>query len=137
MRNFIYAVMAIISLITLWFFMAPVAPKTPIQAFVASSEVMPASEPSVAIEAADYSWQIQAGEITGPQQIEVPEGETLVLSFVSDVPDEVHLHGYEQAVQVNANEPVTLRVRLEHSGRFELETHRQHRVISVLEVEPR
>ncbi len=136
MRNFIYAVMAIISLIALWFFMAPVAPKTPIQAFVASSEAMPVGEPSAA-EVADYSWQIQAGEITGPQQIEVPQGETLVLSFVSDVPDEVHLHGYEQAVQVNANEPVTLRVRLEHSGRFELETHRQHRVISVIEVEPR
>lgn len=137
MRNFIYAILAIISLTALWFFMAPSVPKAPALAFVASPEPMTAGEPSAAIDAADYSWQIQAGKITGPQQIEVPQDETLLLSFISDAPDEVHLHGYEQAVQINANEPATLRVRLEHSGRFELETHRLHRVISVLEVEPR
>lgn len=137
MRNFIYAILAAISLIALWFFMAPSAPRTPIPAFVATPESVASDEPSTAVDAADYSWQIQAGEIIGPQQIEVPQGETLVLSFISDVPDEVHLHGYEQAVQVNANEPATLRVRLEHSGRFELETHRLHRVLSVLEVDPR
>jgi hypothetical protein len=137
MRNFIYAILAIISLIALWFFMAPSAPQTSVVAFVATPDLTTNNEPKVAIETADYHWQIQAGKIIGPQQVEVPQNETLLLSFISDVPDEVHLHGYEQAVQINANEPATLRVRLEHSGRFELETHRLHRVISVLEVEPR
>ena len=137
MRNFIYAILAIISLIALWFFMAPSAPQTSVVAFVASPDLTINIEPKAAIETADYHWQIQSGKIIGPQQIEVPQNETLLLSFISDVPDEVHLHGYEQAVQINANEPATLRVRLEHSGRFELETHRLHRVISVLEVEPR
>lgn len=137
MRNFIYAILAIISLIALWLFMVPSAPKTPVVAFAASPEPATTIEPKTAIDTADYHWQIQSGKIIGPQHIVVPENETLLLSFISDVPDEVHLHGYEQAVQINANELATLSVRLEHSGRFELETHRLHRVISVLEVEPR
>ena len=53
MRNFIYAILAAISLIALWFFMAPSAPRTPVPAFVATPESVTSDEPSTAVDAAD------------------------------------------------------------------------------------
>lgn len=88
-------------------------------------------------EAADFSWQIRTGKISGPEQIELPAGESVSFSVSSDDADEIHLHGYEQVLMVPANGESILTLTLEHSGRFELESHRLHRVLSVLIVEPR
>ncbi|MEO6697798.1 MAG: hypothetical protein ABIR53_00220 [Paraperlucidibaca sp.] len=137
MRNLLFALAAAVSLTALWFFLAPSAHVPSVLALVEAAEPMDHSEPATGINDADYSWQIQAGTVSGPQQIEVPEGEALVLAFLSDEDDEIHLHGYEQALRVSANQPATMSLTLVHSGRFELESHRLHRTLSILEVEPR
>jgi hypothetical protein len=137
MRNLLYAIFAIILLIALWFFMAPGVSRSYAPTLMEAPESIGLESPATGVNIADYSWQIQAGNIIGPQQIEVPEGEALVLAFLSDEDDDIHLHGYEQALRVSANQPATMSLTLVHSGRFELESHRLHRTLSILEVEPR
>lgn len=141
-RTLFFAVTAALLLASLWFFFSPQAAEQRLQhgrQMLAQDNVDPVDshEPSTGITTADYSWQIRGDQIIGPQQIEVPEGEILLLAFLSDSADDIHLHGYEQALTLTANEPATLSLTLEHSGRFELESHRLHRPLSVIAVEPR
>lgn len=132
MRALFFALFGAVTLAALWFFLAPTAPH-------ASAQHASVDQPMSAVQSihADYSWQISTGEIIGPQQIELPVGERVLLSVSSDVADEIHLHGYEQVLSVPAGGEATLTVTLEHSGRFELESHASHRLLSVLVVEPR
>src|SRR4051812_13139769 len=80
------------------------------------------------------------------QQVRVRQGEAVELTFTSDEPAELHLHGYDQLLAVEPNVPATLRVAARTAGRFSLEAHsfgrdgkhgRNHVVLLYLEVYPR
>jgi len=76
----------------------------------------------------------------GPAEITAHTGDRLVLSVTADVDTELHLHGYDQTLEVNPGQTTTLDLVLEHSGRFELETHGQqghHGSLTVVTVKPR
>ncbi|MGH7820627.1 MAG: hypothetical protein ACREQ9_12705 [Candidatus Binatia bacterium] len=85
-----------------------------------------------------YDLRVEDGRlITGPEVIQVPQGQEVTLSIVSDRTDVFHLRGYDLHAVLPAGVPKTLRFKAERSGRFDLELDRAHAVLGALEVEPR
>ncbi|WP_157622726.1 hypothetical protein [Solimonas soli] len=65
------------------------------------------------------------------------QGDTIEFVVTAAGDDELHLHGYDLALDLKAGEPGTLRFVAEHAGRFDLELHHAHAELAVLEVQPR
>jgi hypothetical protein len=58
----------------------------------------------------------------------------VVLTVTSDVADEVHIHGYDHTLQLQANEPATLEFIAHIPGTFEIELEDSHQLLAELEV---
>jgi hypothetical protein len=83
-------------------------------------------------------FEMKAGRrIAGPTVVSAVQGAMLELRVVSDRDDELHVHGYDRALALSANEPKTLRLKLDRAGRFEVELHGAHQVLTTLEISPR
>lgn len=75
--------------------------------------------------------------VSGPAVIGVTQGEAVILRITADHADELHLHGYDLALPLQAGVPATLAFTADRSGRFEIELHHAHRALAALEVQPR
>ena len=58
-----------------------------------------------------------------PAQVEIAPGETLTLTVTSDHDDELHAHGFEVEKELKAGVPVTVQLRTDLPGVYEVETH--------------
>ena len=65
------------------------------------------------------------GKIEGGGRKQVAKGSTVTLQVTSDIVDEVHLHGYDKAVNTVANQPVQIVFKADASGVFEVELHKK------------
>jgi hypothetical protein len=75
------------------------------------------------------------GQVTGTSgREEVPVGERVVLRVVSDVDEEVHVHGYDLEKPLPAGVPVDLPLTATIPGVFEVELHDSGRVLFQLRV---
>ncbi len=86
---------------------------------------------------AAFEFEISGGNVRGPLELRVREGQRVTLRVRSDVADELHVHGYDLSAPLPAGEPVALAFIATRAGRFEIELHRAHRELRALEVEPR
>lgn len=78
---------------------------------------------------------ITAGKADPPvQRVEVGKGSTIKLTITSDVPDELHVHGYDRKAVLNPGQPATLEFRADTAGVFEIETHSAHLLLVQLVV---
>ena len=99
-------------------------------------------EPAVAeIEAAIPRVVIEKGHrVSGPEVIRVTQGASVTVEFLSDQAAELHLHGYDRHLHLQAKQVVLLELVAEHSGRFEYELHGKahgaHHALGVIEVTP-
>jgi hypothetical protein len=80
------------------------------------------------------------------KRIRATQGDVLELTFTSDEPAELHLHGYDKLVSVEPNAPAVLRLDAKIAGRFPIEAHRfgsgsqskgGHAALLYLEIYPR
>lgn len=76
------------------------------------------------------------GEVSGPERIDVEQGQDVVLTVESDVEDEVHIHGYDLLESAAPGEPARFEFRAEMAGRFEVELHEQELPLTELVVTP-
>jgi heme/copper-type cytochrome/quinol oxidase subunit 2 len=76
------------------------------------------------------------GEVSGPERIELEQGQQVVLTVESDVEDEVHVHGYDLLRSVAPGRPAHFDFRAETPGRFEVELHEQELPLAELVVTP-
>jgi hypothetical protein len=69
---------------------------------------------------------VEGGEVSGPERIELQQGQRLVLVVRADVTDEVHVHGYDLMEDVAPGQPARFNFIVHDAGRFdvELETRR-------------
>jgi hypothetical protein len=78
-------------------------------------------------------------------QIRVTQGDVVELTFSSDEPAELHLHGYDKMPKLEANQSELMRIEAKIAGRFSLEAHtfgesgatRRHIELLALQVYPR
>ena len=74
--------------------------------------------------------------VQGPAVIAMTQGGVLELQVTTDRDDELHVHGYDRTLPVAAGVSATLRLQLDRAGRFTIELHDTHQVLTTLEVAP-
>lgn len=77
--------------------------------------------------------------VAGPELISVKRGERVDIEFTSDRSAELHLHGYDIALQLKPEHTANLHFTAEHAGRFEYELHGHtsgHHALGAIEVLP-
>lgn len=81
---------------------------------------------------------IKANKLSsGPETIQVTEGDDVQIIVTSDVVDELHLHGYDKTLNLLKNQPVTLSFKATLTGRYVYELHDTETAIGALEVLPK
>lgn len=116
---------------------APAAPAATVPS-VAAPDAQPLSitpDPELRVE---VEYRVEKGQrVAGPEVITLRQGNKLRLRILSDADDELHLHGYDQHTHIHAGKTSELNLTAEHSGRFEIELHKSHAQLGVLEVQPK
>lgn len=79
---------------------------------------------------------VTAGKVDGPsERVRVPVGGEVELVVTSDVAEEVHVHGIDKSMEVQAGKPASLRFTAPAPGRYEVELERSK--LGLLEFEVR
>lgn len=69
-------------------------------------------------------------------RVEVADGTPIRIRVTSDVSDELHVHGYDESLEVEPGKPGTLEFVADEAGRFEIELHDADRLVYQLIVLP-
>ena len=84
-----------------------------------------------------FDFKFEKGEVVSkPESAQVNQGDSVVISVMSDVDEELHLHGYEKEVEIEAGETGEISLTATISGRFPIELHDSDMEIGSLEVLP-
>ena len=79
--------------------------------------------------------QVAGGKVTGDTgRVPVPVGDHVTLTITSDVPDEVHVHGYDLTTALTPGTPAELTFDATIPGVFEVELHEAGTVLLSLQV---
>ncbi|ODU04148.1 MAG: hypothetical protein ABS81_11525 [Pseudonocardia sp. SCN 72-86] len=78
--------------------------------------------------------QVQSGMVVGDSNPRVPIGTTVELTVVSDVADEIHVHGYNKTAEVPAGGQASVTFVADTKGTFEVEFERTKKKIADIEV---
>ncbi len=73
----------------------------------------------------------------GPTVVTVIKGTPVTLRFLSNENDEAHLHGYDLVSNLTPGQRSEISFVANISGRFDIELHKSHTSLAVLEVRPR
>jgi len=75
-------------------------------------------------ETRQFSITIKGGKVAGDSKvIRVDHHDIAVISWTSDKAAEIHLHGYDKLLKVNAGKPATIEIRAFATGRFPFTMH--------------
>lgn len=91
---------------------------------------------TTAVEGTRLEIAYASGEITGGGRLDVPLGDEVVISITSDTADEVHLHGYDIFLDLEAGETRELTFTADIPGIFELELENSRVDLAELQVAP-
>jgi hypothetical protein len=69
-----------------------------------------------------------------PSTHKIAKGEAVRIMVTSDKADELHVHGYDELLELKAGETAMLEFKADQSGRFEVETHDSGLLLFNLEV---
>lgn len=72
-------------------------------------------------DAVEVEVEVEDGNVEGPGDVEVQQGERVRLVVEADVSDEVHVHGYDLLAEVSPDEPAVIVFRANAPGVFEVE----------------
>jgi hypothetical protein len=103
------------------------------------SPAAPTAAAAVAPVASEKAFELVLRDgklVSGPQSFQVRQGEHVTLRIDSNAGDELHLHGYDLKLAIQAGEPATLQFSASRSGRFGIELHKHHSELGALEVYP-
>lgn len=66
--------------------------------------------------------------------IKAKAGQTVLVTAVSDAPDEVHIHGYDKELPLTPGKPASVKFTANMKGTFEIETHESDKLVAKLVV---
>ncbi|HUP26400.1 MAG TPA: hypothetical protein VM124_01995 [Candidatus Limnocylindrales bacterium] len=69
--------------------------------------------------------------------LKVTQGDAVVISILSDEDEELHLHGYDKAVELHKDKPAELRFTANITGNFPYELERSGAGLGSLQVLPK
>ena len=78
-----------------------------------------------------------SGSTMTPDRIEANEGDTLSITVDADKAEEIHLHGYDKAFELEPGKPATMTFDANLTGSFDIEIEGSGTGLGSLEVHPR
>jgi plastocyanin len=66
--------------------------------------------------------------------IKVQAGQTVLVTAVSDQPEELHIHGYDKELELSPGKSVSVKFTANMKGTFEVETHKSGKLVAKLVV---
>lgn len=76
------------------------------------------------------------GKITpNTQTIQAKQGQKVMITVTSDEADELHVHGYDKEVELQAGKPGSVTFTADTKGTFEIETHESGKLVAKLIVQ--
>lgn len=136
-----YTIIALLLLIGLFAFIKPKASQAP------TRSTGPQATTQVVSQSASDSAQTNGTTavlvlknkqlISGPETIQVHQGDQVVIKVLSDMPEEFHLHGYEKIAELEKDKPTTISFAATTTGRFEYELEKSGTALGALEVLPK
>lgn len=76
------------------------------------------------------------GKITpSTQTIKAKQGQKVMVTVTSDEADELHIHGYDKEVELQAGKPGSVTFTADTKGTFEIETHESGKLVAKLIVQ--
>jgi heme/copper-type cytochrome/quinol oxidase subunit 2 len=79
---------------------------------------------------------VVGGQVEGPDQFEFALGDQVEITVLTDVADEIHIHGYDLRYDAEPGVPVEISFEAEAPGVFEVELEASHLPLFDLEVTP-
>jgi FtsP/CotA-like multicopper oxidase with cupredoxin domain len=149
-RNFAFLVVALLLLFALGVLLRPappprapapapeVPPASALDPLPPETQAAPAAPEPVPAPTRSVSLVVRGGALAeGPATLQVTQGDTVAIRIVSDAAEQLHLHGYDLALDLEPGRPASLLFVADRTGRFEYELEHAQREIGVLEVRPR
>ena len=84
-----------------------------------------------------FALEIKNRQLTGETTLSVEEGDSVILMITSDEDEELHVHGYDKSVELQAGKSATLTFEAVATGRFPFELEQSGTDLGALEVHPR
>ena len=69
------------------------------------------------------------------QTIKAKQGQKVMVTVTSDEADELHVHGYDKEVELQAGKPGSVTFTADTKGTFEIETHESGKLVAKLIVQ--
>ena len=79
---------------------------------------------------------VETGEVAGPERFGFAIGDRVSVWVLSDIDDEIHVHGYDRYYEAMAGVPVEVALTADVPGIFEVELESSHSLLFELEVTP-
>lgn len=79
---------------------------------------------------------VVGGQVEGPDLFEFALGDQVEITVLTDVADEIHIHGYDLRYDAEPGVPVEISFEAEAPGIFEVELEASHLPLFDLEVTP-
>jgi hypothetical protein len=112
---------------------------TPTPTPSATPSVVPTKTPTTpATPAADVTVDVSiaGGKISagGHAVVKAKSGQTVRINAISDVPESLHVHGYDKTVDLKPGKPGSVEFTTSTKGIFEVETHESGKLVFKLQV---
>ncbi|GAA0626319.1 hypothetical protein HPO96_37300 [Kribbella sandramycini] len=95
----------------------------------------PASTPKPAADVT-VDVTIAGGKVTSSQGalVKAKSGQTVLITAVSDVADSLHVHGYDETLDLKPGKSASVTFKTSDKGIFEVETHESGKLVFKLQV---
>ena len=89
-----------------------------------------------AAQARTFTMTVKNGSVT-PDTLTAYEGDTITFHVTADHDMELHLHGYDRALELKKNKPGSETFHANLTGSFTMEDEEAHNELATLNVQPR
>jgi hypothetical protein len=83
-----------------------------------------------------FTITVRGGSVEGPSRARVKVNQSVLLRVTSDTEDEVHVHGYDERVDVGPGNTAEITFLADIAGTVEVELENSRRRLTTLEVQP-
>ncbi len=133
-NNLIYLIVGVLVLSGLFYVLKPKS-TTPLVTVSPSTESTTSAQPN---STKSFDLVVKGKKIaSGSGDLKVTEGDQITINITNDEDEELHLHGYDKSVELQANKPASLSFTANLTGRFPYELEKSKIEIGALEVTPK
>jgi hypothetical protein len=109
----------------------PTPTTTPSATPIVVPTTTPASTADVTVDISIAGGKISAG---GHAVVKAKSGQSVRINAVSDVPESLHVHGYDKTLDLKPGKPGSVEFTTSTKGIFEVETHESGKLVFKLQV---